>query len=226
MPILFSIVRAITGDPAPGARLCFRPTSWMPSNLGGDVNSSSDLVITASNVGFWRTAIQPGQYFVWIGGGTRRLIVVPETPEYIMLGDLFSGQSGSASIAGENYRLSSAERQLINADSGDFQTIFIDDVAGLKEIAFVAPGAGSAVANFRYRSGMLELFCAETNTWHAPYLDDGALTLAADGSTPQIVDRIVAGRWQLKDITTGLYRTWFITGSVGSETLAFGPEES
>lgn len=226
MPTLFSIVRAITGDPAPGTYLCFRRTDWLPTSSGGDVNSSWDIMVMASNTGYWRTSIQPGEYFVWIGGSRRRLIVVPETPEYIMLGDLFSGQSGSVSANGENYRLSNAERQLVNADTGEFQTVFVDDDAGLKDLAFVAPGTGSDVANFRYRSGMLELFCSETNTWHAPYLDNGAFTLAADGSTPQLVDRIVAGRWQLKDITTGLYRTWFITGSVGSETLAFGPEEA
>lgn len=226
MPILFSIVRDITGAPVPGAKLAFRVADSLPQFTGGDVRGSSDLIVTASNAGWWQSAIDPGEYFVWIGSGRRRLIVVPTTPAYIMLGDLFSGQSGSVSSNGENYRLSSAERQLLNADTGEFQTIFIDDVSGLKELAFVAPGTGTAVANFRYRSGMLELFCAETNTWHAPYLDNGELTLAADGSTPQIVDRIVAGRWQLKDITTGLYRTWFITGAVGSELLAFGPEES
>lgn len=226
MPILFSIVRAITGDPAPGTYLCFRPKSWMPTYTGGDVNTAADLLVMASNVGFWRTSIQPGEYFVWIGGSNRRLIVVPETPEYIMLGDLFSGQSGSVGANGENWRLSSAERQLVNADSGEFQTVFIDDVAGLKELGFVAPGTGSATANFRYRSGMLELFCSETNTWHAPFLNAGEFALAADGSTPQAVDRMLGGRWQIKDITTGRFRTWFITGDVGSESLAFGPEEA
>ena len=226
MPILFSIVRALTGEPAPGTFLCFRRTSGIPSNFGGDVSSSWDLLVMASNVGFWRTPIEPGEYFVWIGGSSRRLIVVPETPDYIMLGDLFSGQLGSVSTNGENWRLSNAERQLVNADTGGFQTVFIDDVSGIKELAFVAPGTGGTVANFRYRSGMLELFCAETNTWHAPYLDSGAFSLATDGSAPQVVDRILGGRWQIKDITTGFFRTWFIVGSVGSEALAFGPEEA
>lgn len=209
-----------------GAKLAFRTAQPLPQFTGGDVRGGSDLVVTSSNVGYWRSAIDPGEYYVWIGSSRRRLIVVPTTPDYIMLGDLFSGQSGSVSSSGENWRLSNAERQLVNADTGEFQTVFIDDVSGLKDLAFVAAGTGSAVANFRYRSGMLELFCSETNTWHAPYLDNGVFLLATNGSTPQVVDRMLGGRWQIKDITTGYFRTWFITGSSGSEALAFGPQEA
>lgn len=226
MPILFSIVRDISGVGVPGAKLAFRTASPLPQFSGGDVRGANDLVVTSSNEGYWSSPIEPGEYFVWIGMGRRRRIVVPTTPDYIMLGDLFSGQIGSAGTAGENWRLSSAERQLVNADSGEFQTVFIDDVAGLKELGFVAPGFGSATENFRYRSGMLELFCSETNTWHAPYLDDGEFALAAHNSTPQTVDRMLAARWQIRDITTGLFRSWFITGADGAEALAFGPEEA
>lgn len=227
MPILFSIIRDITGAAVPSGRLAFRSVSPLPGSVGGDVRSAADITITASNAGFWSTALIPGEYYVWVGASSRRLIIVPDSPEYIPLGDLFTGTTTvGPGAGGENYRLSNAERQLVNADTGQFQSMFIDDVSGQKEAAFAAPGSGSGTANFRYRSGMLEIFCAETNTWHAPYLSDGDFFFAANGSTPQANDRINGGRWQIKDQVRATWRTWFVIGELGSETLAFGPEEA
>ena len=226
MPRLFSIVRDLSGAPVPNARLAFRAMSSRPGAIAGDVRGTTDLQVTADAFGYWLKDVEPGEYYVWIGASRRRAIFVPETPDYIILGDLFTGQDSGIPRAGQNYRLSNAERQLVNASSGAFQSFFIDDVGGLKELAFAAPGEGTTTANFRYRSGMLEIFCADTNTWHAPYLEAGELNFAADGATPIAVDRILSGRWQLKDITTGKFRTWFIIGAIEDETTAFGPEES
>jgi hypothetical protein len=71
---------------------------------------------------------------------------------------------------------------------------------------------------------MLEIADFGNGTWHAPALQNSRLSVAADGATAQVVDRIQSGTWQVRDLVTNAYRTWFISGAAGSERLSFGPE--
>ena len=222
MPTIFGIIRDIADQPVAGCKLAVRRQTARPGSAGADVRGTSDLTITTSIAGFFSQALVAGSYYLWVGAGRRSEIYVPETPDYILLADLFAGATGGTATQGSNWRLEGAEIQLLNGDTGGWFTPYIDDDAGSKTIAFVAT---LGQVNYRYRSDMLELYCPETNTWHAPYLDNGVLTLAADGATPFDNDRVRAGTWQLKDITTGYFRSWFLTGALGFEVAAVGPEE-
>ncbi len=226
MPTLFGIIRDMAGAAMPGVRLAIRPETSRPAAMGADVSGRAQLDVTCDSAGFFAQTLLRGSYYLWVGASRRSAIYVPDSPDYILLADLFAGATGAVINGGANWRLQDAERQLLNATTGNWHTPFIDDVSAQKELAWGAAGVSSATPNFRYRSGMLELFCEETNTWHAPYLDNGVLTLAADGSSPVINDRFITGNWQLKDVTTGLWRSWYLYGAAGEEAAAFGPEES
>jgi len=225
VPKIFAIVRDIADEPVAGCKVAFRPQTMRPGASGADVRGTADLVVTTSVAGFFSQQLRAGSYYLWIGTSGRASIWVPETPDYILLADLFAGATGGTATQGSNWRLDNAERQLLNADTGDWQSVVVNDDAGLKTLGASAAGDGGATANFRYRSGMLEIYCTATNTWHAPYLVDGEMTLAADGATPFENDRFIAGTWQIKDTATGHWRSWFITGAAGDETVSFGIEE-
>lgn len=226
MPTLFGIIRDMAGAAIPGVRLAFRPETSRPAAMGADVSGRGQLDVTCDTAGFFSQPLISGSYYLWVGASRRSSIYVPASPDYILLADLFAGATGAVINGGANWRLQDAERQLLNATTGTWHTPFIDDVGGQKELAWGAAGVSSATPNFRYRSGMLELYCADTNTWHAPYLDGGVLTIAEDGSSPVENDRFIAGTWQLKDVTTGLWRSWYLYGNTGEEMAAFGPEEA
>lgn len=227
MPIVFGSIRKPSGEAYAGAKVLFRIEGGGADRFGSDVRASFDLLITTDSGGFFSQSIDAGSYYVWVASSRRKLVEVPDATDYVLFADLFGPAPATpppSAERGQNWRLSNAERQLINADNGGFHSMFIDDVSGLKELAFAEDGAGGEIANFRYRSGMLELFCPELDTWHAPFMQDGELSFAADGADPEPVDRMRGGVWQLKDLITGKYRTWFVIGSSGSETLGLGEE--
>lgn len=229
MPNIFGILKTVAGEPIPQGKLVFRPESPRPARIGEGVRSARGIEVTADDVGYFTTPLAKGPHYLWIEDSDRTLICVPSTPAYILLADLLERGDQTppeAAESGQNWRLSNAARQLLNATTGGYNTPFVAILNAQREVAFEAAGIGGETANFRYRGGMLEILCEEESTWHAPFLNDGAFALAAHGDNPVICDRMVGAVWQLKDMVTGKFRTWFIVGAAGQETLAFGPEVS
>lgn len=202
----------------------FRPEGAWPYRIGEGVGANRGLLVTADEVGYFSQNLTRGPYYLWIEDSDRGLIYVPSTPDYILLADLLApGEETTPEEGdgGQNWRLSNAQRQLLNATNGAWHTPFVGE---LDNIEFEADGPGGETPNFRYRGGMLELYKESDDTWHAPFMNNGSFAMAAGGETPFVNDRMLGGVWQIKDVETGTYRTWFIVGETGEEALAFGSE--
>lgn len=221
---VFGIIYSADGLPAGGVRMNFRPAEWRARAKSFGVVTRGDVITTTTvGSGFFRVTLTPGKHYLWIGSSRRVAIEIPETPGEYLLPDLL----GVTSVPPEqpaNFRESNGVRQLINATTGGWHTVAVTGAFDAYRTAFAADGPGITGPNFRYRDGMVELAHFDLGTWHAPILQSGNFFLVPDGSTGVANDRVNGGLWHLRDIVTGAYRSWWITGAPGAETLSFGPE--
>lgn len=219
---IFGIIYGPDGNGAGGVRMLFRAADRRarPTNTGV-ITAGDVLTTTTAPTGFFRVTLTPGKHHLWIGSSRRRSIVVPDAQGEYLLPDLL-GVTSIPPEAGQNYRLSNGVRQLINATTGAWRSVSVDGPT--QRFNFGPADVGSGSPNFRYRAGMLELADFVHGTWHAPYLQGGQIYLADDGATPVLTDRITTGIWQIRDVQSGKFRSWWISGATGSEILSFGPE--
>lgn len=223
---VFGIIWGSDGNPAGGVPMLFRPADPRARARTEAVVTRTEVrTTTAAGTGFFRVTLTPGKHYLWVGASRRIAIVVPEAPGENLLQDLL-GVDGIAPELPGNFRTSNGVRQLINSTTGGFHTVAVTGADSEIRFAFATAGVGITQPNFRYREGMLELAHAsiDVGTWHAPILQNGSVLLADDGATPVVNDRVSGGLWQLRDIVTGGYRSWWISGAAGQEIVQFGPE--
>lgn len=221
---VFGILFGADGNPAPDMPILARPAEGRARGWVSGVRAAGDVRARSAPTGYFSISLTPGKHYFWIGASRRIAVVVPQDAGEYFLPDLL-GIPGAMPTLGGNYRITAGSRQLVSANDGTFWTLAIVGPPEARRLGFSATVPTNPDApNFRYRDGMLELADFGNNTWHAPYLSNGSLFVAVADATPQPVDRIAGGLWQLKDVVTGRFRTWFISGTPGHETLGFGPE--
>lgn len=219
---VFGLVYGVDGRPVPGTRLLFRPAEGRARGWVTGVRQGGDLRIDASPTGYFTTTLTPGKHFVWIGPSRRIAFVMPDEPGQYFFPDLLGIEGASPSVGG-NYQITAGLIQLVSATDGTYRTIAIGGEPSARTIIVGPAGIAAGSPNYRYRDGMLELADFGAGTWHAPHLYNGAFRIAEHAAAASVVDRIAGGLWQLKDLLTGTFRTWFITGPPGEERIAFGP---
>ena len=224
---VFGILYGADGNPLIAQDLVFRPSSTKPRFYSGGLTAVGQIVTTTNTEGFFTTTLMPGKYFLRLSGSDPVPFVVPTAGNFL-LQDLIAGGSGSIS-AGVNYRdvgASVIQRQLLSTNGGWYVPQVV--VSGGASIGYGVASAFGSGANFRIRSGMLELIASSDGSYRAPFVMGTALApdiaLAAVNATPFVNYRILAGKFQLYNPTTSvqLYHTWFLSDTA----TAFGPGEA
>jgi len=223
---VFGIIWGSDGNPAGGVPLLFRPAEGRPRPMVMAVATRTDVkAATAAGTGFFYVTLTPGKHYFWVGASRRCAIVVPDEPGEYLLQDLL-GVVGIPPEMPVNFRLHNGVRQILNSTTGGWHTIAV--IGAPQELRWGFAAAGDAdpdtPPNFRYRAGMVELAHYDLGTWHAPILQSGSLYVAPNMQTPVANDRVIGGLWQLRDLTSGAYRSWWISGAAGEEIVQFGPE--
>lgn len=228
MPTVFSIVRRPDLTPWVG-KILFRP-SKSPWFRYPDVVADVDIQVYTDETGYFSQDLASGYYWCWLGTSDPFVIIVPETDETYLLGDLRKGGAGTPSgllSAGTNYRIEDGTLQLVNGTTGDWHPIWLVNTDGDDRLAIGAAGAETSDDNYQVSGDTLLLKNFSTSAWQPPFIEGTSpafqLAVGAAGELPDNF-RTLSGALQWANPATGKWHTIFIIGTSGVEQLAIGPE--
>lgn len=208
-------------------RIGFVPSDGTSMARGTDTMAWQPIAVSCDVAGFFSTPIAAGKYWVYVGNSLRRFIVVADDAKHYLLQDLLGGSLG---VAAQNFRHTPEGIQFINGDTGAFHAL--DLTTAPDSVDWLIHPASEVLPPTRFKvvGGTAYFRRGAAGAWHAPFLSGEAAEPQMDFAP---ADEAVAGgnfretstRWQLRNVTTGEFHTFFVVGAPGEEAWAVGPGE-
>ncbi|MBN8245880.1 MAG: hypothetical protein J0L84_00390 [Verrucomicrobia bacterium] len=202
------------------------PVSTGPVGHGPETVAWAPVVAQTNDAGFFTKELAAGDYWLHIGNATRRQIRLADDAKYYLLQDLLG--DGPWGPVPQNYLETPGGIQFINGTTGVFFPVAL--VGDEDEIGWRIYASGQVLPPDSYKvvTGTAFFRVDTDGPWHAPFLsgdaDNPAMSFGpADAQISGGNFRIAGGRWQLRNVTTGQFHTFFVIGLPGEESWAIGP---